>query len=168
MQSEWEIRAPSRQCNRCETPFADKSAYHTLLRFTHEGYTRRDLCPNCWTQEPKDGVVSTWQGVYRVPAPPPPEPIEKKTAESRLRELVNSTDPSHAGVRYILAVMLERKRILRHRDTVQQNGEDILIYEHAQTGETFPVVDPHLRLDQLDQLQKDVNALLGQGSATAT
>jgi hypothetical protein len=57
--------------------------------------------------------------------------------------------------------MLERKRILKHRDTVHdEQGNDLLIYEHARTGESFTIPDPRLRLDQLQSIQQQVIALL--------
>ncbi len=125
------------------------------------GYARRDLCGACFAGTSRDGVISYWQGEYKLPAPPPPEAIQKETAETLLRKLVESTDPSHTAARYILAVMLERKRILKHRDTVhEENGTDLLVYEHARTGESFTLPDPHLRLDQLSHVQEEVAALL--------
>ncbi len=54
--------------------------------------------------------------------------------------------------------MLERKRLLRPTDTRQDeaSGRRLLFYEHAATGETFVVVDPGLRLDQLEEVQREV------------
>jgi hypothetical protein len=154
--TEWDIQPRSHTCNGCQQPFADKQTYHTLLSMTAVGYERRDLCPACFPAASRDGVLSYWQAEYKMPAPPPPEAIQKDTAETLLRKLVESKDPGHAAARYILAVMLERKRILKHRDTVN----DVLVYEHAGTGESFTVPDPHLRLDQLVEVQQQVAELL--------
>jgi len=166
--TEWDIQSRSDACTGCRRPFADKEAYQTLLSMEAAGYTRRDLCGTCFASAPRDGVISYWQGEYKVPAPPPPEPIQKENAETLLRKLVESTDPSHAATRYILAVMLERKRILKHRDTVRgENGDELLVYEHARTGESFTLPDPHLRLDQLVQVQQEVTALLHPAAESA-
>jgi hypothetical protein len=82
--------------------------------------------------------------------------------------LIESSDPAQASARYILAVMLERKRILRHRDTVREDdGTERLVYEHAKTGESFTIPDPHLRLDQLAEVQQQVATLLSPASETA-
>lgn len=160
--TEWDIQPRSQACTGCQKPFADKQAYHTLLSLTEAGYQRRDLCAACQPVSPRDGVLSYWQGEYKMPPPVAPEPIQKETAETLLRKLVASTDPNHSAARYILAVMLERKRILRHRDTVKDDqGNEILVYEHAQSGESFTVPDPHLRLDQLADVQQHVAELLG-------
>jgi len=159
--TEWDIQPRSNSCSACGQPFGEKQVYHTLLGMAAEAYTRRDLCSACVANAVRDGVISYWQGEYKLPPPPAPEAIQKETAETLLRKLVESTDPSHASARYILAVMLERKRILKHRDTATDaNGTDLLIYEHAQSGESFTVPDPHLRLDQLEEVQQRVAELL--------
>jgi hypothetical protein len=159
--TEWNIQSRSHACAACEVQFEDKQVYHTVLLHGDEGYSRRDLCSDCFTAAARAEALSYWQGEYRAPAPPPPEPLQKETAETLLRKLVESTDPTHAAARYILAVMLERKRILKHRDTVQDEaGNDLLIYEHAKTGDSFTIPDPHLRLDQLAEIQEQVAGLL--------
>lgn len=159
--TEWDIQPRSSICTACQSPFADKANYHTLLAFDSEGYRRRDLCDACITGASRDGVVSYWQAEYKMPAPPPPEPIQKETAETLLKKLVEAADPGRSAAGYILAVMLERKRILKHRDTIQdEKGAELLVYEHARTGESFTLPDPHLRLDQLEEVQQQVAELL--------
>jgi hypothetical protein len=159
--TEWDIQPRADACTACQKPFASKQAYHTLLHMDASGYARRDLCSTCFASAARDGVISYWQGEYKLPPPPPPEPIQRETAETLLRKLVESTDPSHEAARYILAVMLERKRIFRHRDTVREDdGSTLLVYEHARTGESFTIPDPKLRLDQLARVQEEVTALL--------
>ncbi len=166
--TEWDIQSRSHACSACGQPFADKAVYHTVLRFGADGYQRQDLCAACFGIAGREGSISYWQGEYKSPPAPVPEPIQKETAETLLRKLIESADPSQAAARYILAVMLERKRILRHRDTVREDdGTERLVYEHAKTGESFTIPDPHLRLDQLAEVQQQVGQLLSPPPATA-
>jgi hypothetical protein len=166
--TEWDIQSRADACTECQRAFADKEAYHTLLAMDAGGYARRDLCGACFAGTSREGVISYWQGEFKLPPPPAPEPIQKENAETLLRKLLESTDPSHEAARYILAVMLERKRILKHRDTVKgENGDELLVYEHARTGESFTLPDPHLRLDQLTRVQEEVSALLSPTSEKA-
>jgi hypothetical protein len=166
--TDWDIQPRSSACNSCHKPFVDEQAYHTLLTLDAQGYRRRDLCPECFESAGRDGVISYWQGEYRLPVPPAAEPIQKETAETLLRKLVEDADPGKAGARYILAVMLERKRILKHRETVSQKvGADVLVYEHARTGESFTIPDPHLRLDQLQEVQAQIAMLLQPAAESA-
>ena len=68
---------------------------------------------------------------------------------------------------YILALMLERKRLLRQTaaQTDPASDQRILFYEHVKTGETFVVLDPGLKLDQLDAVQREVGELLRPAQA---
>ena len=79
-----------------------------------------------------------------------------------LRRLLESNDPAHANTRYLLAVMLERKRILRPQPSEEPT---LLVYEHSKTGETFLITDPRLSLSDLAAVQEEVSALLSGLSA---
>lgn len=102
-------------------------------------------------------------GVYEPPPTAPPDPIQKETAETLLRKLIERNDPEHAGAVFILAVMLERKRILKAKAETAESGRRVLVYEHARTGDVFTVPDPGLQLDQLEAVQHDVALLLERG-----
>jgi hypothetical protein len=163
MAQDWDIKPLGASCQACDRAFQDGAPYRSTLVFGEEGYRRADFCEACWTQDrnPAD-AVSTWQGVYRAPAPPPEEALKKETAESLLRRLMKTDDASRVNVIYILGVMLERKRILVERDVqIRDNGIKILVYEHRKTGETFLVPDPQLRLDELEHVQEEVVTMLG-------
>jgi hypothetical protein len=65
------------------------------------------------------------------------------------------------NVVYVLAVMLERSKILVERDAKEQPDRTIIrIYEHRRTGESFIVLDPRIRLENLGDVQSEVVALL--------
>jgi hypothetical protein len=166
---EWNIQSRAHACQACSQPFADKQMYHTVLVDERAGYARLDLCEACWSsqREPaagKPGFVSHWQGVFEIPAPQP-ELIRRETAETLLRKLVEQKDPKHAAAVYILAVMLERKRLLKVKDQLRQDGRRLFVYEQPRTGDIFTVLDPELDLDQLGEVQHDVARLLGGGAS---
>ena len=75
-----------------------------------------------------------------------------------------SNDPP-ANACYVLAVMLERKRVLKQVKTEQGPKGRVLIYEHNATGDVFIVPDPQLRLDELENVQGEVAQLLGTAAA---
>ena len=180
MMEEWNIQSPGHQCASTGRPFEKDEPIYTILLIGTEGFRREDICEAAWQAaggdliRDKAGVVSFWKHVYVPPAPPAPEPLRKEDAESILRAMLEKNLPEEREVRYILAVMLERKRIFKHRETLSAapvpGGEprpdgrgdiNYLVYEHAKTGESFTIEDPRLRLDQLIAVQKRVSALLG-------
>jgi hypothetical protein len=111
----------------------------------------------------KANLVSHWKGVYEAPPPVPPDAIRKDDAESLLRKLLERREERHAAAAYILAVMLERKRILRVKGQTRDNGRRIFVYEHPKSGDLFSIADPDLQLNQLAAVQCDVANLLEHG-----
>ena len=166
--TEWNIQSRGHACEACGKAFADKESYHTLLFDEKAAFRRSDVCSGCWQSQfsegarERKGFISYWQGVYEAP-PPPSDAIEKETAESLLRKLIELNDPKYIPAAYILAAMLERKRLLKVKEQIVRDGQRLFIYEHAKTGDIFTIVDPRLQLNQLDQVQHEVAALLEHG-----
>ena len=167
---DWHFRSRSHHCDDCEAAFEDKQPYHTILFSGMESLERRDICPGCWEQKHKTepgamgGYISHWQGVYEVPPPPPPEAIQKDNAETLLKKLIELNDPGHKEACFILAVMLERKRVIKNKDQVRnEEGGRMLIYEHAKSGDVFTILDPALKLAELGDVQAKVAELLEFG-----
>jgi len=163
MNQEWQIAAPADGCGACARAFAEAEGFMSCLTVApEEGYRREDFCDACWGARAPDAPVSVWRNVWRAPAPKPEEPLKKETAESLLRQLVEVYDPAQAEVIFVLAVMLERKRIFVEREVQRkEDGAKIRVYEHRQTKETFVIQDPQLKLTELEPVQRRVMELLG-------
>lgn len=165
---EWNIQSRGHACEACGKAFTDKQTYHTMLIDEKQDFRRSDVCPDCWQKQFSDGArdrkgfISYWHGIYEAPAPVP-EAIRKDTAESLLRKLIELNDPKYIPAGYILAVMLERKRLLKVKEQMQRDGHRVFIYEQPGTGDIFTIIDPGLQLNQLEQVQRDVAALLEHG-----
>ena len=164
--NEWNIQSRAHACEACGQPFADKQPYHTLLFDQPPELRRSDICDAC-AQKVDDargraGFISHWQGIYEAPAPVV-DAIQKENAETILRKLIEQNDPTHAPAAFILAVMLERKRILKVKEQITRDGQRVFIYEQPKTGDIFTIADPDLRLDQLEDVQRDVAQLLEHG-----
>jgi hypothetical protein len=166
---EWNIQSRAYACQSCEKAFVDKQPYHTVLFEEKQQYHRLDICADCWTAQHRDGAndrkgfISQWQGIFQAPPADPPDAILKESAESLLRKLIELNDPRHGPVCYILAVMLERKRIFKVKEQLQRDGGRVFIYEHSKTGDIFTIQDPNLQLNQLEQVQRDTANLLANG-----
>jgi hypothetical protein len=166
--NDWNIQARAHACEACGRPFVDRQPYHTLLFDERQDFRRQDVCPACWASQfsegarERKGFVSYWQGLYEAP-PPAVDPIHKETAETLLRKLIEQNDPRHIPASYILAVMLERKRVLKVKEQFVRDGRRTFVYEQPRTGDVFTIPDPDLKLDQLEEVQRDVAALLEHG-----
>ena len=164
MSQEWNIKSRAHVCSLCQQPLVDKAPVVSALKAVPGGYERFDCHGECWKTAPRDwAAFSLWEGVYHAPPPPDArkEPLKKETADELLRRLITLDDPAMKNVVYVLAVMLERAKILVERDRREQpDGTLRRVYEDRRQGDTFVILDPRLRMENLSEVQSQVVALL--------
>lgn len=190
--TDWNLHARSRACRACGAAFADGDCVRTgVLPFSdplvselfaeklaeeaaaaaagqpvkpHPEWARLDFCQECW--KAKSGAAkwtSAWKSPYAAPPPPAEDPLAKASPETLLRSLVEGDEPEqHLQAIYLLAVMLERKRVLVERATrFAADGSVVRIYEHRRSGDILMVTDPHMTDGEIPEAQAEIERLLG-------
>jgi hypothetical protein len=159
--NEWPIKHRADACAATHRPFVAGEQFYTLLFREADGFRREDLSEEAWVKRNENiQPFSFWKSRYEPPPPPSPDPLPKESAEELLRRLLAEGNPERANVIYVLAVMLERKRVLKQVRSEQTADSRLLIYEQGKTGDVFLVRDPQLRLDEIEKVQEEVTQLL--------
>lgn len=163
--TEWPIKQRSEACSTTHRPFAPGELFYTLLYREGDGFRREDLSEEAWRDRNENiQPFSFWKTKFEPAPPPAPEALAKENAEQLFRRLITQAE-SPANACFVLAVMLERKRVLKHVRTEIANGDRLLIYEHRENGDVFIVRDPQLHLSELERVQDEVATLLRGGAA---
>ena len=157
----WQIKRRADVCAGANEPFKNGEEFMTRLLFKDGEYVREDFSVAWWNEHQPDHGLSAWKSVFRLP-PPPDEPVKKENAESLLRKMVAKEDSDDVNAIYILAVMLERKKILVEKDVQTRDDQTkVRVYEHKKSGDTFLILDPELKLAEIEKVQEEVVGLLG-------
>ena len=184
--NDWKLRSRSNVCHRCAKPFVDGEPCRSAVvgfeapivqellaekiaaqanatkPIKAPEYVRFDFCKPCWRQLGAVDWISVWHGEYTAPEPPALDPLPRETAESLLYTLIEDENSvEHTRIIFILAVMLERKRILIERRVERgRDGSLVRVYEHKKSGTVMLVVDPNLQEDEITGVQQEVDVLL--------
>lgn len=165
MLTSWHIRSRARHCAISGETFSEGETIITALFPDAEtsGYLRKDFSIGAWEARDDDAepAFSFWRTVYEpVSQEEKEDPMDEEDPESLLRRLVEEDEDHTENVRYILAVMLERQKLLRETDSQPVPDGILRVYEHRKTGEAFLVRDPNIPLDQVEKVQEEVLFLL--------
>lgn len=164
--NEWPIKQRADACALTHRPFAAGEHFYTLLFRDAAGFRREDLSEEAWLKRNENiRPFSFWKTRYEPPLAAPPETLGKENAEELLRRLLTEDSSRHANACYVLAAMLERKRILKQIKTEKTETGRVLIYEHAKNGDVLIVPDVHLKLDEIGNMQNEVAQLLKTASS---
>jgi hypothetical protein len=161
----WHVRSRSRECAATQRAFIDGETIVTALFPDPEssGYVRRDYCLDAWKDLPEDAEkpFSFWKTTFAGPANlQTEEHSERLSPEEILVRLVEEDEDHTENTRYILAVMLERKKILRETDHQRTPNGILRVYEHRKTGEIYLIRDPDIPLSEVESVQNEVFILL--------
>ena len=164
----WHLRSRAHQCALTNKPFAEGDSIVTAIFPDPEssGYLRRDYHADAWESRADDEEppFSFWRSHYTPPVHEPEEdPMKDEDPESLLQRLIEEDQEHTENVRYILAVMLERQKLLRETDAQPVPDGILRVYEHRKTGEAFIVRDPNIPLDEVERVQEEVLQLLEHG-----
>jgi hypothetical protein len=157
--NDWAIKERADACAATQRAFEPGEYFYTLLFRDAEGFRREDLSEGAWKNRNENiQPFSFWRTKYE-PLPVESEPLAKENAEQLFRRLIASENPP-ANACYVLAAMLERKKVVKQVKTETAEKGRLLIYEHGATGDVFIVPDPGLKLDELESVQNEVAQLL--------
>ncbi|TLD71760.1 hypothetical protein FEM03_06375 [Phragmitibacter flavus] len=169
MQQAWNLKSRAHACARTERPFEEGETFHTAIYFDKASgdFIRRDISLEAWDEEVAERQpFSSWKTDYVKPdsgAKAKAEFANREGAEDLLRRLTEEDEPHTTHARYILALMLERKKQLVQKEVKYVEDGTLLIYEHRRSGEIYIIRDPELRLDEIEAVQEEVAMLLGFG-----
>ena len=158
---EWNIQSRALTCAVSGQPFEKGERIYSALYWRDGQYARVDLNAGSWKARNENiEPLSAWQTDFVPPVPPAPEALRKDDAESLLRRLIAENASGTRNARYILALMLERKKVLRQIERKRQEGLSVLVYEHPASGDVWLIEDPDLKLGELQAVQEEVAHLL--------
>lgn len=164
MKEPWSIKSRARVCAATEVAFEAGQKIRAAIFPDPDssGYLRKDFTLEAWeAREEEEVPFSTWITTFEPPVlEEKAEDVVDQDPETLLRKMVEDDEEHTENARYILAVMLERKKLLRETDTQEVPSGILRVYEHRKTGDVFIIKDPQIPLSDVDRVQEEVRALL--------
>lgn len=164
MKEPWSIRSRAKACAVSGVAFEAGQKIRAAIFPDPDssGYLRRDFTVESWAAlEEKETPFSTWLTTYHPPLiEEKAEAVVEDDPETLLRRMIDEDEEHTENARYILAVMLERQKLLRETDTQQIPSGILRVYEHRKTGDVFIIKDPQIPLSDVDRVQEEIRELL--------
>lgn len=160
MGKDYEIARASGACGSCGQELAGGQEYVAVLHDRGEAFEREDLCCACWQarEQADTAAFSVWRS--RVPTPDEPKRqfVSNEVLVEFLDRLEGEEEPAKVHFRFVLALMLMRKKVLVYDGSeADEAGRDIWTMHLRADSRTIRVIHPALDEQQL----ADVTAQLG-------
>jgi len=167
IRSDFHVESSDRVCHECGHRFAPGQEYMSAL-FEVEpdeehpyGVVRMDFCEDHWAQNRAE-----WLAFWRTRVAEPEAPKKPRLAidDERLLEvffhLEGTEAPAKLDFRYVIGLMLIRKRRLKMEGTRQRGGRRYMIVRKSRSKQTFELMDRELSDDAVLAVSREIGTLL--------
>jgi hypothetical protein len=157
--ADWEINKPLGQCSGSGQKIEPGEEYYGALVEAEEGLQRRDFSGEYWERE-KPPVYCFWKTKLAAPNEKKELFISDDMLGAFFERLANETEPEKVNFRFVLALVLMRKRRLKYDSTKTDGGREIWRLKVPGDKDLVEVLNPHLNEDQIEQLTSQVGQIL--------
>ena len=156
---EWEISKPLGQCYGTDKKIEPGEEYFAALVETEQGLQRRDFCADYWKAEGPE-VFCYWKS--RLPTPEQKRHIfvDDEMLMAFFERLAEETEQEKINFRFVLALVLMRKRRLKYDSSGTKADKDIWRLRIVGEKQFVEVINPHLAEEQIEQLSGQISQIL--------
>lgn len=160
MVEDWEISRTTGKCAASDRPLAEGESYYAVLMETAAGFERRDYAVDAW-RGPPEGTFCYWRG--RVPIrekKPGSYAVDTVILSQLFVQLEETQSEPKQQLRFVLALLLMRKRLLKMDRSVQEEGQEYWMMRMTSDQSVHRVLNPRLAAPQIERLSAQLTAIL--------
>jgi len=157
--AEWEINKTLGKCRGTGEEFAVGEDYYAALMETDEGFERRDYSVAYW-QEHKVEAYCFWKTKMADPEEKKQLFIDDEMLMAFFERLAEETEEEKLNFRFVLTLVLMRKRKLKYMDHVMEEGREVWQMRVAGEGRMVTVVNPELTEDKIEELSSQIGQIM--------
>jgi hypothetical protein len=157
--SEWEINKPRGQCSGTGRKIDAGEEYFGALVAEQDGLQRRDFCTEYWNNE-KPEVFCFWK--TKLPGADQKKQlfVDDDMLVAFFDRLEKETEQEKINFRFVLALILMRKRILKYDQSIVENDSEVWRLKVVGDKRYADVINPHLSETQIEQLSAQIGQIL--------
>lgn len=157
--ADWTINKPLGQCCGTGRAIEPGQEYFGALVETEQGFERRDYSVEYWEKE-KPAVFCFWKSRLADPDEKKELFVSDDMLMAFFERLANETDPEKVSFRFVLALVLMRKRRLKYDATRMDGARETWLLRVAGEKDVVEVVNPHLDEEQIELLTSQIGQIL--------
>ena len=158
--ADWEIKKTLGQCYETGREFAVGEEYYAALVEIETGpLERRDYSADCWERD-KPQVYCFWKTKMPDSQQKKKLFIDDEMLMAFFERLTEETEQEKVNFRFVLTLVLMRKRKLKYESSDTKDGAEIWTLRITGSDERVHVVNPQLTENEIEQLSSQMGQIL--------
>ena len=162
MNQEWQLESSKGRCAVTGRELSEGEEFYSVLfedEAVESGFRRADYSVGAWTGVP-DGAYCHFKTHVPVKEKKRRLLVDNEVLVNFFLRLADETDPLRVQFRFVLALILMRKRLLKYEGTEDENGDEAWRMTLASDHSEQRVVNPRLTEEQIQGVSGQLGAIL--------
>jgi hypothetical protein len=156
----YQIQTASRTCARTGRDLKPGESFFSVLYDRQGQWFREDISKDAWTGPPSE-AFSFWLTRMPVEGQPKKPTLDDEMLWNCFQRLPDDAEPKQTAFRYVLALLLMRRKKLRFEEMRKDNGQEWLVVRDPKQKKLHQILDPRLTEAQMIEVQEELENLLG-------
>ena len=160
------VAKPAGVCAVSGRQIAAGEKFMAAVRETPAGLERIDVAPEHWDAFDKAGLLAFWQTVMPKGEEKKKVFVDDEVLCTLFERLADATEPAKVHFRFVLGLILMRKRLVLYDSTRHEQGEegprDVWVVRMKGRDDRLDLVDPKLDERQVLEVSRQLGEILNE------
>lgn len=158
----YEVARSGGKCAVCGGDILPEQKFMAALVENPQGFARTDCCLLCWEKFDRSGALAFWQTAL-----PKTEAKRKLFVDDAVlcelfERLAQVTEPAKVNFRFLLGMILMRKRLLVYETTRVEDGKEIWTVRPRGREDRLEMTNPKLDEQQMLEVSQQLGEILNE------
>lgn len=158
----YDVARPGGKCFVSGREILPGEKFMAAVKETADGLERADVALDAWAQFAREGVLAFWQATMPQPNAKRKVFVDDEVLRQIFENLSDAEEPSKLNFRFVLGLVLMRKRIVVYEDTRYENGQEIWSIRLRGSNARMDLLNPQLDDAKIQQVTEHLGEILNE------
>jgi hypothetical protein len=161
-QGNYDVARPHGRCHVTGTPIEPGTRFMAALRETPAALERVDVSLDAWPQFDRTDILAHWQTVMPRAEQKKKVFVDDQVLCELFERLGSATEPNKLNFRFVLGLILMRKRMIVYEDTRVEDGREIWSVRFKGRDDRLDLINPKLDESQVHEVSTQLGEILNE------
>jgi hypothetical protein len=156
------VGRPGGKCSVCQQDLPPGSKITASLRETPLGFERVDSCIDCWPKVDRTSLLAFWQTNVPVHEAKKKVFVDDAVLCELFERLKDTVEEPKLNFRFVLGLILMRKRMLVYESSRSEDGKDIWTMRFRGKDDRLDLLNPRLTEQQVAEVSQQLGEILNE------
>jgi hypothetical protein len=158
----YEVSRPHGKCAICGETIQPDDRFIACLRETPLGFERLDCMTACWEKLDRQQIIAFWKTTMPRAEAKKKIFVDDQVLCDLFERLANATEPSKLHFRFVLGLILMRKRMLVYETTRKEADREIWSMRFRGREDRLDLLNPQLTEAQVQDVSRQLGEILNE------